>query len=337
MSGIVEIAKRAGVSPATVSRALRGLQHVNERTRKKIIDAAQTLDYPIRPDLLPRDEGSKTNTIGVIAPFISRWYFSQTLAGIEQALREAGIDLLLYNFAQVDARQRVFQQKKLVGKVDGLIVISLPPTEKEFQSILGLGIPLALVGVSDPRSSSVSVDDVAGAEIAVQHLVDMGHREIAIMAGQMEASFNFTVSSQRRQGFMNVLKRNNIEFNQRFELIADFDSKTSELAMDDFLSQKKLPTAIFCESDEMAFGVIKSIRKKGLRVPEDFSVIGYDDHDFASVLGLTTVAQPAQFLGQLAASMILGKIEKPDSSNSQMKVPTSLVVRQSVANLHKIK
>ncbi len=337
MSGIVEIAKRAGVSPATVSRALRGLQHVNERTRKKIIDAAQTLDYPIRPDLLPRDEGSKTNTIGVIAPFISRWYFSQTLAGIEQALREAGIDLLLYNFAQVDARQRVFQQKKLVGKVDGLIVISLPPTEKEFQSILGLGIPLALVGVSDPRSSSVSVDDVAGAEIAVQHLVDMGHRDIAIMAGQMEASFNFTVSSQRRQGFMNVLKRNNIEFNQRFELIADFDSKTSELAMDDFLSQKKLPTAIFCESDEMAFGVIKSIRKKGLRVPEDFSVIGYDDHDFASVLGLTTVAQPAQFLGQLAASMILGKIEKPDSSNSQMKVPTSLVVRQSVANLHKIK
>jgi DNA-binding LacI/PurR family transcriptional regulator len=335
VSGIVEIAKRAGVSPATVSRALRGLHHVNERTRKKIIDAAQHLDYPIRPDLLPRDEGSRTNTIGVIAPFISRWYFSQTLAGIEQALREAGIDLLLYNFAQVDARQRVFQQKKLVGKVDGLIVISLPPTEKEFQSILGLGIPLALVGVSDPRSSSVSVDDVAGAEIAVQHLVDMGHRDIAIMAGQTEASYNFTVSSQRRQGFMNVLARKNIEFNPRFELIADFDSKTAELAMDDFLRQKKLPTAIFCESDEMAFGVIKSIRKKGLRVPEDLSVIGYDDHDFASVLGLTTVAQPAQFLGQLAASMIVGKIENPDSNNSQMKVPTSLVVRQSVANLHK--
>jgi DNA-binding LacI/PurR family transcriptional regulator len=155
------------------------------------------------------------------------------------------------------------------------------------------------------------------------------------MAGQTEASFNFTVSSQRRQGFMNVLARNNIEFNPRFELIADFDSKTSELAMDDFLRQKKLPTAIFCESDEMAFGVIKSIRKKGLRVPEDLSVIGYDDHDFASVLGLTTVAQPAQFLGQLAASMIVGKIENPDSNNSQMKVPTSLVVRQSVANLHK--
>jgi DNA-binding LacI/PurR family transcriptional regulator len=337
VSGIVEIAKRAGVSPATVSRALRGLHHVNEKTRKKIIDAAQHLDYPIRPDLLPRDEGSRTNTIGVIAPFISRWYFSQTLAGIEQALREAGMDLLLYNFAQVDARQRVFQQKKLVGKVDGLIVVSLPPTEKEFQSILGLGIPLALVGVSDPRTSSVSVDDVAGAEIAAQHLIDMGHREIAIMVGQMEAAFNFTVSSQRRTGFMNVLKKNKVEFNPRFELVADFDSRTAELAMDEFLTQKKLPTAIFCESDEMAFGVMKSIRKKGLRVPEDISVIGYDDHDFANHLGLTTIAQPAQFLGQLAASQVMAKIEKPESDTTQMKVPTSLVVRQSVANLHKLK
>ena len=107
--------------------------------------------------------------------------------------------------------------------------------------------------------------------------------------------------------------------------------------MDEFLSQKKLPSAIFCESDEMAFGVIKSLGKKGLRVPEDISVIGYDDHDFSSMLGLTTIAQPAQFLGQLAASMIVAKIEKPDSSTSQMRVPTSLVVRKSVANLHKLK
>ena len=144
MSGIVEIAERAGVSAATVSRALRGLHHVNERTRKKIVEAAQELDYPIRPDLLPRSESSRTNTIGVIAPFLSRWYFSQSVAGVEQALREAGMDLLLYNFAQVDARQRIFQQKKLVDKVDGLIVISLPPSDKEFQEILGLGIPVFL-------------------------------------------------------------------------------------------------------------------------------------------------------------------------------------------------
>ena len=334
MSGIVEIAKKAGVSPATVSRALRGMHHVNERTRKRIIEAAQLLDYPIRPDLLPASASSRTNTIGVIAPYISRWYFSQALAGVEQALREAGMDLLLYNFAQVDARKRVFQQKKLVGKVDGLIVISLPPTDREFEQILGLGIPVALLGIPDPRCSAVSIDDVKGAEIATQHLVDMGHREIAIMKGQEEFAFNFKVASQRKEGFLAVLNRNGIEFNPHFEIFADFDSHTSELAMDEFLRRKKLPTAIFCESDEMAFGVIKSIRKKGLRVPEDISVIGFDDHEFSATIGLTTVSQPVQFLGQLVASQIMARIEKPDSTSVQMKVPLSLVVRESVRDLN---
>ncbi len=335
MSGIVEIAKKAGVSPATVSRALRGMHHVNERTRKKIIEAAQLLDYPIRPDLLPRNEITRTNTIGVIAPYLSRWYFSQAVAGVEQALREAGIDLLLYNFAQVDARQRVFQQKKLVGKVDGLIVISLPPTEREFDQILGLGIPVALLGVPDSRCSSVSIDDVKGAELATQHLIDLGHREIAIVSGQEERAFNFKVASQRKEGFLNILRQNEIEFNPAFEILADFDSRTAELAMDEFLRKKKLPTAIFCESDEMAFGVMKSIRKKGLQIPEDISVVGYDDHEFSETFGLTTVAQPVKFLGQLAASQIMAKIEKPDNSSAQMKVPTSLVIRTSVKNITK--
>lgn len=333
MSGIVEIAKKAGVSPATVSRALRGMHHVNERTRKRIIEAAQVLDYPIRRDLLPASASSRTNTIGVIAPYLSRWYFSQALAGVEQALREAGMDLLLYNFAQVDARKRVFQQKKLVGKVDGLIVISLPPTDREFEQILGLGIPVSLLGVPDSRCSCVSIDDIKGGESAAKHLVEMGHRDIAIMSGIEEQAFNFQVARQRKEGFLNILKENGIEFDDSNEIFADFDSHTSELAMDEFLRRKKLPTAIFCESDEMAFGVIKSIRKKGLRIPEDISVIGFDDHEFASTIGLTTIAQPVQFLGQLAASQIMARIEKPDSNTNQMKVPTSLIVRDSVGKI----
>ena len=333
VSGIVEIAKKAGVSPATVSRALRGMHHVNERTRKKIIEAAQLLDYPIRPDLLPSSATARTNTVGVIAPFISRWYFSQALAGVEQALREAGMDVLLYNFAQVDARQRVFHQKKLVGKVDGLIVISLPPTEKEFDQILNLGIPVSLVGTLNERCSCVSIDDVKGAEIATQHLIDMGHRDIGIMVGQNAFAYNFEVADQRLTGFKNVLAENDIKFNPDWQITADFDSHTSEIAMDELLRKKKLPTAIFCESDEMAFGAMTSIRKRGLRVPEDISIIGYDDHEYANLVGLTTIAQPVQFLGQLAASQIMARIEKPESAIAKMKVPTSLVIRSSVKDL----
>jgi DNA-binding LacI/PurR family transcriptional regulator len=333
MSGIIEVAERAGVSPATVSRALRGLHHVNERTRKRVVEAAQELDYPIRPDLLPRSESSRTNTIGVIAPFLSRWYFSQSVAGVEQALREAGMDLLLYNFAQIDARQRVFQQKKLIGKVDGLIVMSLRPTDKEFSQILGLGIPVALLGGIDDRCSCVSIDDIEAAETATQYLIDMGHTKIGLMVGQRELAFNFEVATLRKKGFLNALKRSGIEFNLAYELIADFDNHTAELAMDEFLSRKDLPTAIFCESDEMAFGVIKSVRKRGLRVPEDISVIGFDDHEFAATLGLTTIAQPPRFLGQIAASQILAAIRKPGSELAKISIPTTLVIRDSVLDI----
>ena len=335
MSGIVEIAERAGVSPATVSRALRGLHHVNEKTRKKIIEIAHELDYSIRPDLLPNGVSGKTNTIGVIAPYISRWYFSQAIAGIEQALREAGLDLLLYNFAQIDARQRIFQQSKLVGKVDGLIVISLPPTEKEFEKILGLGIPVSLLGVPTDKCSYVSIDDIHGADVATQHLVDMGHRDIALMIGQREQDFGFKVASHRQDGFNQALARNAIELDPRNELVADFDSHTAELAMDEFLARKKLPTAIFCESDEMAFGVYRSLQKKGMRVPEDFSIVGYDDHEFAQTIGLTTIAQPVRFLGQLVASQVMSRIDKRSGiDSSQMKIPTELIVRESVLNIN---
>ncbi len=334
MAGIVEIAELAGVSPATVSRALRGLHHVNEKTRAKIVKAAQELDYPLRPEVAPPGEDGRTNTIGVIAPFLFRWYFAQALAGVEEALREAGMDLLLYNFSQIDARQRIFLQRKMIDKVDGLIVISLPPTEDEFRRILNLGIPLSLLGVTDSRCPSISIDDVQGAQIATQHLVDMGHRDIALMIGQNDQKYDFKVSSQRKEGFLGVLKENGIEFDPRNELLADYDSATAELVMDDFLRRKKLPTAIFCGSDEMAFGVYKAVIKKGMRIPEDFSIVGYDGHELSAALNLTTVAQPVRFLGQLAASQVLSQITKPGTEQKAMIVPTSLVQRGSVAKLN---
>jgi len=334
MAGIVEIAELAGVSPATVSRALRGLQHVNEKTRAKIVKAALELDYPLRPEFAPPGENGRTNTIGVIAPYLFRWYFSHALAGVEEALREAGMDLLLYNFSQVDRRQQVFLQRKMIDKVDGLIVISLPPTEDEFHRLLNLGIPLSLLGVTDLRCPSVSIDDVKGAEIATEHLVEMGHRDIALMIGQNDLEYDFKVSSQRKEGFLNVLKRHGLKFDPRNELLADYDSATAELVMDDFLTRKKLPTAIFCGSDEMAFGVYKSVLKKGMRVPEDFSIVGYDGHELTSALNLTTVAQPVRFLGQLAASQVLSQITKPGTEQRAMIVPTELVQRGSVKKLN---
>jgi LacI family transcriptional regulator, repressor for deo operon, udp, cdd, tsx, nupC, and nupG len=329
--GIVEIAARAGVSPATVSRALRGMHHVNEQTRSKIVAAAMELKYPLRSDLIPRELAQRTNRIGVIAPYISRWFFSQAINGIEQSLREAGMDLLLYNFSQVDARQRIFQQKQLRGKVDALIVVSMPPTDEEFTSLLSLGIPITTIGFIHEGCTSVAIDDVVGGKVATQHLTGLGHRKIAILSGQRETAYNFDVSDNRIKGYIEALNEVGVEWDPDLEIRGDFNIYTAEIAMNSFLSRKKLPTAIFCHSDEMAFGAMKAIRNKGMRVPEDISVIGFDNHDIAQYIGLTTVSQPPQFEGQVAAASAIAEVADPTLEPKHIVVPLSLVVRETTA------
>ncbi|MEJ6761021.1 MAG: LacI family DNA-binding transcriptional regulator [Candidatus Planktophila sp.] len=329
--GIVEIAKKAGVSPATVSRALRGLHHVNERTRTKIVAAAMELNYPLRPDLIPRELAERTNRIGVIAPYISRWYFAQAINGIEDSLRENGMDLLLYNFSQVEARQRIFQHKQLRGKVDALIVISLPPTDEEFASLLTLGIPITTIGFTHEGCSSVAIDDVIGGRIATEHLTSLGHRKIATLSGQRETAFSFDVSDNRNKGYTEALNAVGVEWNPDLEIRGDFNIYTAEIATDSFLRRKKLPTAIFCHSDEMAAGALKAIRAKGMRVPEDISVIGFDDHLIAEYIGLTTVSQPPQFEGQMAASVAMAELANPCLEHKKIVIPISLVVRDTTA------
>jgi LacI family transcriptional regulator, repressor for deo operon, udp, cdd, tsx, nupC, and nupG len=321
--GIVEIAKKAGVSPATVSRALRGLHYVNERTRTKIVAAAMELNYPLRPDLIPRELAERTNRIGVIAPYISRWYFAQAINGIEDSLRENGMDLLLYNFSQVEARQRIFQHKQLRGKVDALIVISLPPTDEEFASLLTLGIPITTIGFTHEGCS--------GGRIATEHLTSLGHRKIATLSGQRETAFSFDVSDNRNKGYTEALNAVGVEWNPDLEIRGDFNIYTAEIATDSFLRRKKLPTAIFCHSDEMAAGALKAIRAKGMRVPEDISVIGFDDHLIAEYIGLTTVSQPPQFEGQMAASVAMAELANPSLEHKKIVIPISLVVRDTTA------
>jgi DNA-binding LacI/PurR family transcriptional regulator len=219
----------------------------------------------------------------------------------------------------------------LRGKVDALIVVSMPPTDEEFESLLSLGIPITTIGFIHEGCTSVAIDDVMGGRVATKHLTDLGHREIAVLSGQRETAYNFDVSDNRTKGFIEVLNEVGAEWNPDFEIRGDFNIYTAEIAMEAFLQGKKLPTALFCHSDEMAFGALKAIRKKGLRVPEDMSVIGFDDHLIAQYVGLTTVAQPPQFEGQVAAAAAIAEIAHPVSEHKNILVPLSLVVRDTTA------
>jgi DNA-binding LacI/PurR family transcriptional regulator len=332
MAGIKEVAEEAGVSTATVSRALRGLHHVNAATRSRIMAAAEKLDYPLTP-VKHASQSGRTNSVGVVAPYISRWYFSQVISGAEQALREAGLDLLLYNFSQMKGRERLFQHQLLKGRVDALIVISLPPTIEEFDSMLSLGIPIALVGMENPKCASIKIDDIAGARSATQHLVNQGHKKIGLMSGRPDDPFNFSVPQDRRKGFMQVLAENGLEWLPQREVHGDFTMHTAARAMDDLLARPNRPTAIFCESDEMAMGAMQALRRHGLKAPDDISIVGFDGHEMAEFSELTTIEQPVQLMGEMAAWSIMERLRKPNIEPPSLVLPTTLVVRNSTRRI----
>jgi DNA-binding LacI/PurR family transcriptional regulator len=207
----------------------------------------------------------------------------------------------------------------------------MPPTDEEFTSLLSLGIPITTIGFTHEGCTSVAIDDVLGGKVATEHLTGLGHRQIAVLSGQRETAYNFDVSDNRNLGYIKALNAVGVEWNPELEIHGDFNIYTSEIAMESFLRRKKLPTALFCHSDEMAFGALKAIRNKGMRVPEDISVIGFDDHDIAQYIGLTTVSQPPQFEGQVAAASAIAEVSNPALERRKIVVPLSLVVRETTA------
>ncbi len=331
-AGIKDVAERAGVSIATVSRALRGFHHVSVDTRKRIVEAAQALDYPI-PDHENRRIYGRTNSVGIVAPYISRWYFAQVIGGAEQALRQTGLDLLLSNFSQMKGRERLFQHQVLKGRVDALIVISLPPTEEEFESMLSLGIPIALVGMHHENCSSIAIDDVAAARTATQHLVNQGHKEIAIISGGPKDPFDFSVPQDRRKGFMQVIAESGLRWQPSREVFGEFTMQGAERAVDELLARPQPPTAIFALSDEMAIGAMRAIRRHGLKIPDDISIVGFDGHEISEFFDLTTVEQPVVRMGEMAAWSIVEQMKEPQSEFHSITLPTTLVVRNSTRRL----
>ena len=209
----------------------------------------------------------------------------------------------------------------------------LPPTEEEFDSMLNLGIPVSLVGMHHSNCSSVAIDDVAATRTATQHLVNQGHKKIGLMSGRPDDPFNFSVPQDRRKGFLQVLVENGLEWDPSREVHGGFTMHTAARAMDDLLARPNRPTAIFCESDEMAFGVMQAIRRHGLKCPDDISIIGFDGHEMSEFSELTTIEQPVQLMGEMAAWSIMERLRKPLKEPVPLIVPTTLVVRNSTKRL----
>ena len=332
-SSLNDVAQRAGVSTATVSRALRGLPSVTEETRARIKAVADELGYVISPTA-SRLASGRNHAVGVVVPYIDRWFFGQVIKGVEEELRTTGYDLLLYNLCDDEGRARFFEAMPLRRRVDAVLVLSLPLEESEVARLRSLRVPVGLIGGSVEAFSCVRIDDVAGAATAVRHLVNLGHRDIALISGGADVPMHFTTPLDRRSGYLGVLAEAGIDYDPDLEAVGDFTIAGGEHAMSQLLGRPRRPTAVFALSDEMAFGAMRALRKSGLRVPDDVSVIGFDDHDMSDLLDLTTVAQPVVEQGAAVTRLLLERLSV-DSRNQgpqyALSLPTHLVVRGSTA------
>jgi len=326
-ASIEDVAKRAGVSIATVSRSLRGLPDVAAATRDKVLIAARELDYVASP-FAARLASGRSSTFGIVVPFVDRWFFAQILGAVEAVLSKAGYDLLLNNLADTDGRERFFSVLPVRKRVDAVIVVSLVLTDSEVAALRTLDLPVGVIGAEYPGLLSVRIDDVAAARKAVDHLLLLGHRRIGLIGGDTEDPMRFTPPHHRRTGYLEALDAAGVGYDASLERLGYFTVEGGEAAMVDLLRLPERPTAVFAESDEMAYGAIRAIRRAGLKVPEDIAVMGFDDHSTAGLLDLTTIRQPVAEQGELLARGLLASLGgKADVKDIVLE--TELVVRGS--------
>lgn len=325
-ASIIDVAKRAGVSTATVSRALRGLPNVSKVTRERVLRAAEELSYAVSPHASGLASG-RTGTVGVVLPFVNRWFYGQVVAGIDSVLRANELDLLLYNLGDARVHERFFTRMPLRRRVDALIVLNLPLAGPEAEALAAMEVPIAVLGTRVPGCWRVAIDNAEGATTAVQHLVNLGHRRIGMITGALGDPRCFTTPIVRQHAYRSVLAATGIPYDPDLEAPGDLTIEQGALAMARLLSLPDPPTAVFAESDQMAFGALRTLSRLGLRAPEDVSVIGFDDHETAELLDLTTIAQPVAHQGELLARQILAALSGESEEPAEVVVPTRLVVR----------
>lgn len=334
MSTIRDVAEAAGVSIATVSRALHGQPRVSEATRRRVLDAATSLRYVASPGAAGLASG-RTMAIGVVAPFVNRWFFSGVVHAAEEMLRAAGYDLLLYSLGtDASERRRAFSGDLLRKRVDGVLVLGLQPSRAEQDALSAAGGPVAIVGMAVPGWSSVRIDDYGAARRAMDHLMALGHRRIGFLGGHPDDVLHASAAIDRQAGWRDALRtagRWGADEVSELDETGGFSVSGGKAGTARLLALPRRPTAVCAASDEMAIAAAWTARRAGLRVPEDLSVVGIDDHEMAELFDLTTVAQPVVVQGARAAELLLTALADPAAPPVQLTGPTELVVRGTTA------
>lgn len=330
VSALADVARLANVSKATASRALSGRGYVSEETRDRVVAAAATIGYVVSSNASSLVTG-QTRNVGVVIPFLNRWYFGEILEGIESALIAAGYDLTLYRLSP-DAieRRRVFEYFLVRKRVDAVIAVGIELTPHEIEMLRGLGKPIAGIGGPIGGISTLSIDEIEVARLATEHLISLGHTRIMHLGGDQEHELDFHVHSQRFAGFTAALTAAGLRPSESFRsspmsIPGGYAAGLSVLA-----DPRCRPTAIVAGCDEIAIGAIIAARQLGIQVPAQLSIIGIDGHDLAEMFGLTTLAQHPRNQGTLAVELLMSELADPDRTATGWRAfPVNLEVRTS--------
>jgi DNA-binding LacI/PurR family transcriptional regulator len=330
---IREVARQAGVSIATASRALNPTSVVNAETRQRILAVMEELGFSPSPAARRLSLG-RTLTVGVVVSFLTRPQAAERLRGVDAVLADSEFDLVIYNVESVQKRDHYLGGLLQSQRVDGLLVMSLPPTA-ETATVLERGpAPVVFIDVHVPAVSSmprVVGDDVAGGAMAARHLLRLGHRRIAFIGDAAESPFGFTSSQDREAGVHRELATAGVEIQPSWiGHGAHGRYEARELARR-MLRSADRPSAIFAASDTQALGVLAAAHEADLNVPEDLSVVGYDDIEAADYVALTTVRQQLFESGRKGAELLLAEIEQRSVPAPVVSLAPELVVRGTTA------
>ncbi|MDO8105972.1 LacI family DNA-binding transcriptional regulator [Isoptericola sp. b441] len=329
-AGIDDVARAAGVSTATVSRALRDLPNVSAKTRERVRAVATELGYVASPSAASLASG-RTRAIGLISPWVNRWFFANIIDGAERALRARGYDVLLYTFdIQRSGERPRIDPDVLRRRVDGILVVGLPLARDELEALQGLGYPLVCIGWGGSEEATVRLDDrVIGLE-AVRYLIRLGHRVIGHVTGTPDDVHPWSPPADRATGWREAMTEAGLEPDAGLMESGGFEVSGGRASVKALLARHPDLTAVFAASDEMAMGAILGLRDLGLRVPEDVSVMGVDGHELGELVGLTTMSQPVDEQGWAAAELVLDMINGKTPPR-RVVFPARLVERTSTA------
>ena len=328
MPTIDDVAAQAGVGIATVSRVLNDSPKVSAATRARVLAAMATLDY--RPNPLARGLSTgRSHSVGVVVPFFTHASAVERLRGVVVGLGRAGFDLVLFDVESPAHRSERLATLTRRDRAAGLLVISLPPPPEELARLVAAGVPTVLVDARGEGVPMVITDDVHGGRLAASHLVELGHRSIGFLGEPPDNAFGFTATSSRERGFREVLADAGLA--PAWVHYCEHDRLTAQRTVEALLAAPARPTAIFASSDVQATGVLGAASDLGMRVPEDLSVIGFDDIEISAYAGITTVRQPLFESGRLGAELLLDQLTT-EREPATHELPLELVVRQTTGS-----